>query len=290
MIVHVGQVVEDDRLGRVEEAPLALSEGRLERLAVLPEQVGGAVQLTQRQRLGPFQAEQLEGRRGACEPGVGRVFGRGMDHAGDDQRRGDGGVAGGHTLRPQGVLQAQLIQGVQREALAADGADPRVLQGVEVHGDGLLGRGVEAPQAQRLGDAFGFAEQSGIGLQQAGLARAQRLHQQHQLRPTLRGHGEAGSQVEQRALADLRAGADRLHESERGVAAAVVAGAGCGLADEHNPSMAQRRGAAQHVSAYFRILWHYTASGQPGRPGFIGLLRRKPLKSAEASTKVTKSG
>ena len=33
-----------------------------------------------------------------------------MDHAGDDQRRGDGGVAGGHTLRPQGVLQAQLIQ------------------------------------------------------------------------------------------------------------------------------------------------------------------------------------
>ena len=104
MIVHVGQVVEDDRLGRVEEAPLALSEGRLERLAVLPEQVGGAVQLTQRQRLGPFQAEQLEGRRGACEPGVGRVFGRGMDHAGDDQRRGDGGVAGGHTLRPQGVL------------------------------------------------------------------------------------------------------------------------------------------------------------------------------------------
>ena len=180
MIVHVGQVVEDDRLGRVEEAPLALSEGRLERLAVLPEQVGGAVQLTQRQRLGPFQAEQLEGRRGACEPGVGRVFGRGMDHAGDDQRRGDG----------------------------------------------LLGRGVEAPQAQRLGDAFGFAEQSGIGLQQAGLARAQRLHQQHQLRPALRGHGEAGSQVEQRALADLRAGADRLHQSERGVAAAVAAGAG----------------------------------------------------------------
>ena len=59
VIVHVGQVVEDDRLGRVEEAPLALSEGRLERLAVLPEQVGGAVQLTQRQRLGPFQAEQL---------------------------------------------------------------------------------------------------------------------------------------------------------------------------------------------------------------------------------------
>ena len=168
MIVHVGQVVEDDRLGRVEEAPLALSEGR--------------------------------------------VFGRGMDHAGDDQRRGDGGVAGGHTLRPQGVLQAQLIQGVQREALAADGADPRVLQGVEVHGDGLLGRGVEAPQAQRL------------------------------------------------------------HESERGVAAAVAAG------------------AAQHVSAYCTILWHYKAPGQPGRPGFIGLSRRKPLKSAEASTKVTKSG
>ena len=178
-----------------------------------------------------------------------------MDHAGDDQRRGDGGVAGGHTLRPQGVLQAQLIQGVQREALAADGADPRVLQGVEVHGDGLLGRGVEAPQAQRLGDAFGFAEQSGIGLQQAGLARAQ-----------------------------------GLHESERGVAAAVAAGAGCGLADEHNPSMAQRRGAAQHVSAYCNILWHYTAPGQLGRPGFIGLSRRKPLKSAEASTKVTKSG
>ena len=156
MIVHVGQVVEDDRLGRVEEAPLALSEGR--------------------------------------------VFGRGMDHAGDDQRRGDGGVAGGHTLRPQGVLQAQLIQGVQREAFAADGADPRVLQGVEVH-------------------------------------------------------GEAGSQVEQRALADLRAGADRLHQSERGVAAAVAAG------------------AAQHVSAYCNILWHYTAPGQPGRPGFIGLSR-----------------
>ena len=146
-----------------------------------------------------------------------------------------------------------------------------MLQGVEVHGDGLLGRSVEAPQAQRLGDAFGFAEH-GIGLQQAGLARAQRLHQQHQLRPALRGHGEAGSQVEQRALADLRAGADRLHQSERGVAAAVAAG------------------AAQHVSAYFNILWHYTASGQPGRPGFIGLSRRKPLKSAEASTKVTKSG
>ncbi len=68
VVVHVGQIVEDDRRGRVEEAPLALSEGRLERLAVLPEQVGGAVQLAQRQRLGPFQAEQLEGRRGACKP------------------------------------------------------------------------------------------------------------------------------------------------------------------------------------------------------------------------------
>ena len=68
VIVHVGQIVEDDRRGRVEEAPLALSKGRLERLAVLPEQVGGAVQLAQRQRLGPFQAEQLEGRRGACKP------------------------------------------------------------------------------------------------------------------------------------------------------------------------------------------------------------------------------
>ena len=235
VIVHVGQIVEDDRRGRVEEAPLALSEGRLERLAVLPEQVGGAVQLAQRQRLGPFQAEQLE-------------------------------------------------------ALAADGADPRVLQGVEVHGDGLLGRGVEAPQAQRLGNAFGFAEQSGIGLQQAGLARAQGLHQQHQLRPALRGHGEAGAQVEQRALADLRAGADRLHQSERGVAAAARAGTGCGLADEHNPSMAQRRGAAQHNSDSINILWHYTAPSQPGRPGFIGLSRRKPLKSAESSTKMTKSG
>ena len=210
MIVHVGQIVEDDRRGRVEEAPLALSEGRLERLAVLPEQVGGAVQLAQRQRLGPFQAEQIEGRRGACEPGVGRVFGRGMDHAGDDQRLGDG----------------------------------------------LLGRGVEAPQAPRLGNAFGLAEQSGIGLQQAGLARAQGLHQ-----------------------------------SERGVAAHARAGVGCGLADEHNPSMAQRRGAAQHNSASINILWHYTAPGQPGRPtGFIGLSRRKPLKSAESSTKVTKSG
>ena len=137
------------------------------------------------------------------------------------------------------------------EAFAAGGAHAGVFQRVEVHGGDWLGCGVMAARAQGFGDAFGVLQQAGTGIEQAGLAGEQRFEQQHKVGPALAGDGEGRAQVEQGALADAAARAEGLDEAERGVGAAVLAGAGAGLTEEHKTTMAER-GA-------FRATWisHY---------------------------------
>ena len=74
VVVGVGQIVEDDRLGQAEHFALAAEEGGFEGLAVEPEQVADAVELGQGQGQAGFEAEQFEGGAALGEPGVGLVL------------------------------------------------------------------------------------------------------------------------------------------------------------------------------------------------------------------------
>ena len=121
--MQVGQVVEDDRARQAEHLALALEEGLLEGLAMLPEPVADAAQLLQRGRLGTVQFEQFPSLAGVRQPVVRGVLAAGLQHA---------GVAVAEAAAVQGVRQAEPLEGVQGQVLAADRAAAAVLEGVEV--------------------------------------------------------------------------------------------------------------------------------------------------------------
>ena len=194
VVVGVGQIVEDDRLGQAEHFALAAEEGGFEGLAVEPEQVADAVELGQGQGQAGFEAEQFEGGAALGEPGVGLAFGGGVEHAGEDRGGGDAGVAGGGAEGLEGVGEAEGVEGVEGEALGADGADGAVDEGVEVdEGEVVVGRVGQGGEAEALGDLLGGLEEAGIGSEQGGLSGADGFDQLAESGPVGGGHGEVGA-------------------------------------------------------------------------------------------------
>ena len=121
-VVRVREVVEDDRAGQVEQLPLALEEAALQALVALPQPVVGAIQF--HERGGPCAVEREQFEQGAvgAQPVQRLALGGGVQHARRDQGGGDGGVARGEAGLLQQGGQAELVEGVQAEALAADRA------------------------------------------------------------------------------------------------------------------------------------------------------------------------
>ena len=157
----VRQVVEDDRLRQAEQVAFAREQPGLEGLAMRPEQVADAVQLGQGDAGGVLEAEQFEGGAVVAQPAVGLAFGGRMQHAGDDQGGGDGGIALGRAGLAQQGGQAELLEGLQAEAFGADGTAVAVVEGVEADGHGALAGAVvggEAAGAETADEVLGGGE------------------------------------------------------------------------------------------------------------------------------------
>ena len=105
-----------------------------------PEQLADPLPPAPGQRAGPLEPEQFHRRAGLGEPGVRFAFAGGMHHARYDQGGGEPGVAGGHTLRPQGVPEPEGVERGQGQPCAADRAGAAVRQAVEMDG-GEIGAG-----------------------------------------------------------------------------------------------------------------------------------------------------
>ena len=267
-VVRVREIVEDDRGGQLEQLPLASEEALLEPLAVRPQQIAGAVQLRQRKALAGVEAEQFEGRAAGFQPAERFALAGRVQHAGGDQGGGDGGVAGGGAGLPEQLREAELVEGVQADALGADRAGVFVSERVEQDGGPRAGAGGggEAAGAQLLDERLGDGADGGRVCQQRLLAGQQVLDAAGQVGPQRPLEGELGAEVEQGCLADLAAAAYGMHEAE---AEAGPAGGGVGLggADEHggescDPSVAEGEGRSQGDSADSAISWHYIKGGQ----------------------------
>ena len=262
--MHIGQVVEDDRGRQPEHLALAREEGALELLAMLPELVADAVQLLQRG--GPaVQAEHFPSGTGVGQPAVRGALAAGLEHAGDQQGEGDAGVAVADAAGAQRVRQAELLEGVQRQAFAADRARAAVPDGVEMHGGQVVVGsrvGIEADRFEVRGDAPGEGEQLGVGGHERRLVGAQVLDERHEGGPVALGHGELGAEVEQGDLAGCAAlGAHTVGEAEGVVLlpGGVAAGSGVDAADVHSgTSVAGRVGEQTAKTARPPELCHYS--------------------------------
>ena len=249
VVVGVGQIVEGDGSGEVEQGALAAEEGGFEGLAVVEEQVADAVELGQGQGQAGLEAEQFEGGAAACEPGVGLAFGGGVQHAGEDQGGGDAGVAGGSAEGAQGVGEVKGLEGVEGEALGADGADEAVVEGIEVDEGEIVAGGVgQGGEAEAFGNLLGGLEEGGIGSEQGGLAGAEGVDQLAESGPLGGRDGELGPEIEKGDLADGAGGADAADKAEGGVGLGAGAGPGVNAADEHGAtSMRQAKANMQRT-------------------------------------------
>ena len=107
-----------------------------------------------------------------------------MDHPGDDQRAGDAFVAALDVEAVEDFGEAEVVEGLEARALAADRARVLVLQGIEVDGGDL---GLARLFLHRLG-AFG------------------------DVLPLLARHRIVGAEIKQRPVAHLVADALGEHE------------------------------------------------------------------------------
>ena len=202
-----------------------------------PEQVGGAVELVEGKRAGAFEAEQLEGGGAGVEPVAGGALGGGLEHAGEDEGGGDAGVAGGGAGGFESVAESELVEGVEGEALGADGADVGVVEGIEVNGGEVVAGMEGAALEEAAVDALGEGEQWGVGRFEGKLGGIAVEDELDELGPALGRDIKVGTEVEEVDLAGAGVRADIADEAEGGVGAAGGAVAGSDLADEHGPSM-----------------------------------------------------
>ncbi len=135
VVVDIGEIVEGDRFGQVEQRALAVEQLPLNGGPVAPEQVADAVERFAPQRLVvALQPQELGGRAVVAEPAAGVTLAGGMDHPGDDQRARDAPFAALDAQVVEDVGEAEIVEGLEAQALAADGARVLVLQGIEVDG------------------------------------------------------------------------------------------------------------------------------------------------------------
>ena len=155
--MHVGEVIEANGLGAVEEGALAAGEGLLGPGAARPQAVAEAMQLVVGGRLAVIEAQQFQ--RGAApgQPSLGRALGGRLQHAGGNEGASEARVAVGEAGVAQDGGEAQLSESGEGEALAADGARGVVAEGVQQDGGGLAGGegggGLEASVAELACDA-----------------------------------------------------------------------------------------------------------------------------------------
>ena len=186
-----------------------------------PEQVADAVERLAPQRLAvALQPQELGGRAVAAEPAAGVTLAGGMDHPGDDQRAGDAPFAALDAQVVEDVGEAEIVEGLETQALAADGARVLVLQGIEVDGGDfglarlLLHRLDAEPPGPELGDhVLGCGLHVRRGFEQRGLAAKQRLGELGDGLPLLTGHRIVGAEIEQRPVAHPVADALGEHEA-----------------------------------------------------------------------------
>lgn len=219
-----------------QQFPLALEEALLEGLAVFPEQVVGAVQLREREAGAGVEAQHFQHCRGALQPAQSLAFGRGVQHAGDEQGAGDFGVVQGGALAQQQLGEAQVFEGLQAEALGAHRAGGVVLQAVEIDlGEAAVvgaGGGLQAPLAEAVEEVLGGLMDGGVDRQQGRLAMEQVTGEGSHLAPEMLGDRVGGAEVEEGFLADGGAVAAGFDETDamRGLAGF---GVGFGSAEEH---------------------------------------------------------
>ena len=162
-----------------------------------------------------------------------------MDHSGDDQRGCYAPLAALDAQIVEDFGEAEIVEGLEAQALAADRARVLVLQGIEVDGgDFRLARfflhrlGTEPPGPELGDDVLGCGLHVRRGFEQGRAAVEQHLGESGNFAPFLLRHRIVGAEVEKRALPDLVADALREHEA---VAAdrLAVGGMGLGCPDEH---------------------------------------------------------
>ncbi len=162
-----------------------------------------------------------------------------MDHPGDNQRARDAPFAALDAQVVEDVGEAEIVEGLEAQALAADRARGLVLQGIEVDGGGFgLARlflhrlDAEPPGPEPGDDVLGCGLHVRRGCEQRRAAVEQRLGALSNFAPFLLRHRIVGAEVEERALPDLVADALREHEAMTADGLAV-GGVGFGCPDEH---------------------------------------------------------
>ena len=131
--------------------------------------------------------------------------------------------------------EAELVEGVQAEALGADGAGVVVVEGIEADGDrAVVGVALEgeAAGAETADEVLGGSEDLVGDSEERGLSAQDIVGEAGDVGPEGARDGIVGAEVEEGFLLDRGAGADGLDEAE--AAAGLAAdGVGFGSADEH---------------------------------------------------------
>ena len=158
VVVDIGEIVEGDGVGDVQQRALTAEQLPLDGGPVAPEEVADAVERLAPQRPAvAFQLEKLGGRTVAAQPAAGLSLAGGMDHPGDDQRGCDAPFAALDAQVVEDVGEAEIVEGLEAQALAADRARVLVLQGIEVDGGdfGLARLFLHRLDAEPPGPEFG---------------------------------------------------------------------------------------------------------------------------------------
>ncbi len=246
--VDIGEIVKGDRFGQVEQRALTVEQLPLDGGPVAPEQVADAAERLAPQRLAvPLQPQELGGRAVVAEPAAGVTLAGGMDHPGDDQRAGDAPVAALDIEAVEDCGEAEIVEGLEAQALAADGARVLVLQGVEVDGrDFGLARlflqrlDAEPPGPEPGDDVLGCGLHVRLGFEQGRAAVEQRLGESGNFAPFLLRHRIAGAEIEQRPVAHLVADASGEHEPMASDRLASLVGVCPGCLDVHCGTVSAR--------------------------------------------------
>ena len=273
-----------------------------------PEQVADAVERLAPQRLAvAFQLEKLGGPR--CRGGASGWCPRSLVGWTILATISAVAMRPSRPLMPQiveDVGEAEIVEGLEAQALAADGA--RGSRAPGYRGPTVATSGLRAssciastrnPPGPELGDnVLGCGLHVRRGFEQGRAAVEQRLGESSNFAPFLLRHRIVGTEVEKRALPDLVADALREHEA---MAADRLAfgGVGLGCPDEHVARHVLRRGGSRYVGfgggvkgnlPQSTISWHYQSTFRasianiaawPPRQRYIRYVHRKKLaKSA----------
>ena len=220
-IVNVGEVVEDDDIGDVEQVSFAPEHVLADCRAVSPQQVAHAVKCLARQGLVvAFETEKLGCRAVVAQPAATLALAGGVRHPRNDQRLGDARVAALDPEAMEGIGEAEIVEGCKAQPLAARHARVLVVERVEVDGRDVVfavrgfGRVAVQPLGPELGhDVLGCGADLGRGLEQRQLAVEHCLDEVGDILPVLAGHRIVGAEVEQCLLFDLVPGSFGSHEA-----------------------------------------------------------------------------